>query len=163
MTNKAVFLDRDGTINVDYGYVYREQDLTLITGVADGLRKLQSSGFLLIIITNQSGVGRGYFSKDDVNIFNKKLIDELNNYGVKITDVFICFHSPEDKCTCRKPAPNMILEALKKYNVDPEKSFMIGDKNSDVEAGQASGIKSFLLTDKNNFQSITDEILKTNK
>lgn len=163
MMTKAVFLDRDGTINVDYGYVYREQDLTLITGVADGLRKLQSSGFLLIIITNQSGVGRGYFSKDDVNIFNKKLIDELDNYGVKITDVFTCFHSPEDKCTCRKPAPNMILEALKKYNVDPEKSFMIGDKNSDVEAGQASGIKAFLLTDKNNFQSITDEILKTNK
>jgi D,D-heptose 1,7-bisphosphate phosphatase len=163
MMTKAVFLDRDGTINVDYGYVYRVEDLKLLPGVVEGLLKLQQSGFVLIIITNQSGVGRGYFSEEDVHNFNNQLVNHLSNLGIEIKDIYTCFHAPEDHCSCRKPSPDMILKALKEYDIDPAKSYMIGDKSSDVEAGEASGLTSFLINDNNNFESVTDKILKTNK
>ncbi len=144
--NKAVFLDRDGTVNVDCGYVYRVEDLALIEGAAEALRMFQERGYLLILITNQSGVGRGYFTMDDVAVFNEALSVELARHGVKIDDCFICPHGPQDGCECRKPLPFMVLKAIEKYDISPSESFMFGDKASDVECGESAGVRSFRVT-----------------
>ncbi|MPS72100.1 MAG: HAD family hydrolase [Chryseobacterium sp.] len=158
--NKAVFLDRDGTINVDYGYVYKLEDLQIIDKVPESLLRLAEAGFLLIIITNQSGVGRGFFTEEAVDRFNKGLISQLSEKGVKITDVFVCIHSPNQNCDCRKPSPKLILDAIKKYDIDPKRSFMVGDKESDVLSGKNAGLLSFLLDREQDFSIITDKILK---
>lgn len=144
--HKAVFLDRDGTINVDYGYVYKPEDLTLLPGVVEALRSLQSQGYLLIVITNQSGVGRGYFTLEDANRFNKLMQQALEEQGVTITDFFTCPHSPEEICDCRKPSPLMVNEAIRKYDIDPSQSYMIGDKKSDVACGTNANLTSYLVT-----------------
>jgi len=160
--NKAVFLDRDGTINVDYGYVYKLEDLQIIDKVPESLLRLAEAGFLLIIITNQSGVGRGFFTEEAVDYFNKSLISKLSEKGVKITDVFVCIHNPDQNCDCRKPSPKLILDAIKKYDIDPTRSFMVGDKESDVLSGKKAGLISFLLDREQDFNIITDKILKLN-
>lgn len=144
--HKAVFLDRDGTINVDYGYVYKPEDLTLLPGVVEALQLLQKDRYLLIVITNQSGVGRGYFTVEDVNQFNKLLQQTLKDQGVAITDFFTCAHAPEERCNCRKPSPLMVNEAIRKYDIDPSQSYMLGDKQSDVECGRNANLTSYLVT-----------------
>jgi len=157
--NKAVFLDRDGTLNVDYGYVYKLEDLVFIDGVLESLRQLQKAGFLLIIITNQSGIGRRMFSQEDAISFNLHLIKELNKDGIFINDIFMCPHSPTQNCDCRKPSPKMILEGIEKYKINPEKSFMLGDKNIDVESGTRAGVQSFLVNKKKPLSFWTNYIL----
>jgi len=142
---KAVFLDRDGTINVDFGYVYRPEDLRFIDGVQESLIQLQKAGFMLIIITNQSGVGRGFFTEAQAHAFNELLTEQLKKNGINIADTFMCIHSPEENCNCRKPSPKLVLEAIKKHHIDVKSSYMIGDKNSDVECGENASIKSFLI------------------
>lgn len=145
MQKKAVFLDRDGTINVDFGYVYNPDKLVFIDGVEASLKKLQDAGYLLIIVTNQSGIGRGYFSEKEANKFNEYLVKALQQVGVSITDIFMCPHSPEDKCDCRKPSPKLVNDAIKKYDIDPNQSYMLGDKQSDVDCGHNAGVMSFLI------------------
>ena len=144
--HKAIFLDRDGTINVDYGYVYKPEDLTLLPGVVEALRSFQEQGYLLIVITNQSGVGRGYFTLEDANKFNKLLQQALERQGITITDFFTCPHAPEEICICRKPSPQMVNEAIRKYDIDSSQSYMIGDKKSDVECGTNANLISYLVT-----------------
>lgn len=146
MKNKAIFLDRDGTINVDYGYVYQLKDLVLLPGVIEALQKFQEAGYLLIIVTNQSGVSRGYFTEEDVKAFNNELKNKLALHSIVITDFFLCIHSPFDKCSCRKPSPQLINEAILKYNIDPTQSLMFGDKSSDVLCGENAHVKSYLVT-----------------
>ena len=127
--NKAIFLDRDGTINVDFGYVYKTQELELLPGVAEALRIFQELGYLLIVITNQSGIGRGYFTLEDAEQFNRALAQELEKHGVILNDFYTCPHAPEEHCECRKPSPFMVTEAMKKYEIDPSQSYMFGDRN----------------------------------
>lgn len=143
--NRAVFLDRDGTINYDYGYVHNVKDIRLIRNVYVGLRRLSEEGFLLIVITNQSGVGRGYFSIDDVNNVNEEISLRLQKKGIAIAKFYICPHTPDDCCSCRKPLPHMIIEAAKEFNIDLSQSYMIGDKPSDVKCGMNAGVESFLI------------------
>ena len=145
--NKAIFLDRDGTINVDFGYVYKPQELELLPGVAEALRIFQELGYLLIVITNQSGIGRGYFTPEDAELFNRALAQELEKHGVILNDFYTCPHAPEEHCECRKPSPFMVMEAMKKYDIDPSQSYMFGDKKSDTECGERSGVKSFRVTE----------------
>ena len=144
--NKAIFLDRDGTINVDFGYVYKPQELELLPGVAEALRIFQELGYLLIVITNQSGIGRGYFTLEDAEQFNQALAQELEKHGVILNDFYTCPHVPEEHCECRKPSPFMVTEAMKKYEIAPSQSYMFGDKKSDTECGERSGFKSFRVT-----------------
>lgn len=148
MNNKAVFLDRDGTINVDYGYVYEVTSLKLLPDVVDALKMFQNNGFKLIVVTNQSGIGRGLYSINDAIKFNEALRIELRKYDIHIQDFFICPHAPEDKCKCRKPSPLMVFEAIKKYHIDSGSSYMFGDKISDVQCGQNTGIQSFLVDEE---------------
>lgn len=160
LKSKAIFLDRDGTINEDYGYVYKLSDLKLIDGVTKELTRLQNKGYLLIIVTNQSGIGRNKYTYEDALRFNDGLLTVLKKEKVFITDVFMCPHAPEENCECRKPKPGMLLVAMKKYNIDPEQSYMLGDKMSDVECGQNAGVRSFLITQKNDLHYWVDLILK---
>lgn len=144
--NKAIFLDRDGTINVDFGYVYKTESLEFLPGTIEALRIFQELGYLLIIITNQSGIGRGYFTWEDADLFNQAMAQQLKEHGVILSDFLTCPHAPEEHCECRKPSPFMIIEAIRKYDISPSKSYMFGDKKSDVECGERSNVKSFLVT-----------------
>lgn len=148
--NKVIFLDRDGTINKDYGYVYKKEDLVFLPGVVEGLKLLQDNGYMLIIITNQSGISRKYFSIDDYNIFNSYLINELKKYNIEIKDVYMCPHRDEDNCECRKPKTKLFLDAIKKYNIDLDNSYAIGDKERDLTICDETNIKGILLTDESN-------------
>lgn len=148
MKNKAIFLDRDGTINIDYGYVYKPEDLVLLPGVIEALQLFQKKGYLLIVITNQSGVARRYFTEQNVLEFNQKIKKELALRNINIADFFVCTHGPSEQCLCRKPSPLLINEAILKYNIDPLQSFMFGDKKSDVLCGENAHVKSFLVTNE---------------
>lgn len=134
---RAVFLDRDNTINLDLGYTHKICQLQLLEGVADFLKKLSSKGYFLFVVTNQSGIGRGFYGLDDARIFNEALNRQL---GSLIQEFAICPHRPNENCPCRKPKPKMINDLLEKYGIDPKNSFMIGDKKSDLEAGRRAGL-----------------------
>ena len=146
MKNKAVFLDRDGTINTDSGYVYQIEDIEIIGGVIEALKIFQNEGYLLIVVTNQSGVSRGYYKEEDVDNFNNALKDILAESGVDIKQFYVCPHSLEDKCICRKPLPYLLYRAMEDHNIDPNLSFMFGDKTTDVVFGENACIRSFLIT-----------------
>ncbi len=143
--NKAIFLDRDGTINVDHGYLRDISLLEFLPGAVEALQKLAKEGYLLIIITNQSGIGRGYFSEAEYQTFNNALVASLKAQEVDIAATFMCPHSPSDNCTCRKPYPYMVLQAIEQFEIDPSASFMFGDKPSDVECGKTAGVTSRLI------------------
>lgn len=140
---KALFLDRDGTINTDYGYVYKEEDFEFIDGVFELCRQAQERGYLLIIITNQSGIARGYYTEEDYARLTDHMLREFSKRGIRITDVL---HCPELEGENRKPAPGLFLLAQKKHDIDMAASISVGDKPRDVEAGQRAGCgKNFLF------------------
>ena len=143
---RAIFLDRDGTLNRDFGYVYRIEQLEILPGVVDALTIFRDAGFLLIVVTNQSGVSRGYYTKRDSTVFNKALNGFLEKKGIRISGFYTCFHSPDDKCICRKPSPYLINKAVKEFNIDTQMSFLFGDKESDIECGANVPVRSFLIT-----------------
>ena len=145
MKYPAVFLDRDGTINEEVGYLNDPSRLKLLPGVAEALKILKNAGFKLIVITNQSGPARGYFPKELVFEINELIQKRLSKKGVILDDFFICFHHPDEKCNCRKPKPGLILQALEKYPIDLKKSYLIGDKIIDIETAKSLGIKSILV------------------
>jgi D-glycero-D-manno-heptose 1,7-bisphosphate phosphatase len=149
---RAVFLDRDGTLNVDVGFTHRLDDLKLIDGVVPGLKQLAKLGFQLIVTTNQSGVARGYFSPAQMHAFNAALVAQLRELDVRIEGVYCCpFHPTEGigayRCDSplRKPQPGMILKAAAEHDIDLKASFAIGDRTSDVLAGQSAGCRAILL------------------
>ncbi len=143
--NRAIFIDRDGVINCDFGYVFKWEDFKFIDGSVEGLRLLCSAGFLLFIITNQSGIGRGYYTDDDFSKLNIQMLNCLHMKGVNIRAVYHCPHSPGENCICRKPSPEMILRAKRDHDVDLRHSYMIGDKLSDIEAGQRAEVGTQIL------------------
>ncbi len=143
--NKVIFLDRDGTINYDFGYVYQKEKLKFIEGTIEGLQKLMTYGYKFIIITNQSGIGRGYFTLEQYNDFTNYMLEELRKSGVKILDIFYCPHISKDNCSCRKPKLKLFYDAIKKHNVDIENSYAIGDKIRDLAICEETNIKGILL------------------
>lgn len=143
--NKAIFLDRDGVINIDKNYVHKIEDFEFIDGVKEALKYFQNLGYILIIVTNQSGIGRGYYRQEDFEKLTNWMIDELEKDKIFIKKVYFCPHRPDENCDCRKPNPKMILDAAKEFNVDLKKSWMIGDKESDIEAGLNAGVKKTIL------------------
>ena len=152
MKNKAVFLDRDGVLNEDSGYTYQLSDLRLLDGVIEGLQSILALDYKVIIITNQSGIARGLFSTDELHIFMNGLISVLLENQINVTDYFYCPHHPKGKlqeysikCSCRKPEPSMLFAAEKKHNLDLSKSILIGDKETDILAGQNANLFSNIL------------------
>lgn len=151
---KALFLDRDGTINIDYGYVYQPEKFELIDGIVELCQKAQEKGYIIIVITNQSGIARGYYTEEDYKILEQYMINKFSELGIKITDVF---HCPELSGERRKPECGMFLEAQQKYNINMETSVSIGDKQRDLEAGKKAGVGKNLLFE-NNFKELMEEL-----
>lgn len=147
--NKAVFLDRDGVINIDHGYVHTIEKFEFAPKAVEALQKLADSDFMIIVITNQSGIGRGMYEVEDFYKVMDYMENELVGEGVAIDDVYFCPHAPEDECDCRKPSPKMILDAAKEHDIDLSKSWMIGDKKEDILCGKNAGCKTvFIKTNK---------------
>ncbi len=145
--NRAVFLDRDGVICYDVHYMSSPAQFMLMPGVGEGIKKLNEVGFLIIVVTNQSGLKRGLITEENLNKIHERMVKELSAYGAKIDDIYVCPCLPEEDCECRKPRPGMLLEAAKKHGIDLKSSFMIGDKQIDAEAGKAAGCTTILITD----------------
>ncbi len=148
MKNRAIFLDRDGVINVDKGYVCKIDDFEFTEGVFEALREFQKRGFLLIVVTNQSGIGRGLYSSEDFKTLTAWKLDELKKRDIFIDEIYHCHHDPDSGCECRKPAPGMLLKAKEKFNIDMQNSWMIGDKKSDIDAAYNAGVKNTILISK---------------
>jgi len=149
-----VFLDRDGTINVEKNYLYKIEDFEFIDGVLKALRELSDAGFLLIIITNQSGIARGYYTEKDYGILNSWLFETFAKNGIKISASYFCPHLPDASveryrtiCNCRKPNTGLFEQAVKDFNIDLKKSFAIGDKIRDLAICEKSECKGFLIGD----------------
>ena len=153
--NKAVFLDRDGVLNQEMGdYVCRVEDFHILDNF-DALKTLQDKGYLLIVATNQGGLAKGWYTEDELGKMHSVLKDIYKKGGVEFTDIYYCPHHPDftGNCDCRKPKPGLLLRAIEKYNIDPATSYFIGDRERDVEAGTAAGVKGILI---NSDQPISD-------
>jgi len=155
---KAVFLDRDGTINEYVGFLRRAEELRLIDGAAEAIRKINDSGYLAIVVTNQPVIARGETSFEQLDEIHRKLETLLGHEGAYVDDLFFCPHHPDAgypgerpeykiPCECRKPQPGMLLAAAKKYNIDLSKSWMVGDSGRDVQAGQNASCRTALIGD----------------
>lgn len=144
---KAIFSDRDGTINFDPGYISTPVGFTLLEGAATGLKQMQDMGFLLFVLSNQSGVGRGFFTEDDLEKVNGRMQEILREQeGVEIDGVYCCLHAPEHECDCRKPRTGLISLVLDDFpGVNVEESFFIGDKEIDIKTGHNIGCKTILI------------------
>lgn len=148
----AVFLDRDGTINVDHGYVFRAGQFEFIPGAPEAIGRLKDAGYLVIVVTNQAGIARGLYGEAEVHELHRHLNRELERYGGVIDAYYYCPHHPEKgiepyrrECACRKPSPGMLLQAAADFSLDVGGSFLVGDKLSDIEAGLAAGCVSILV------------------
>ena len=149
---RAVFLDRDGTINVEKNYLHKIEDFEFIPGAPEAIKRLKDAGFLVIVVSNQAGIGRGYFDEQDVEELHRHIQSELVNYDASIDAFYFCPHHPQEGigdfrvvCDCRKGQPGMLQQAAREHDIDLQKSFMIGDKLADIEAGQRAGCKSILV------------------
>jgi len=143
--NRAIFIDRDGTLIEERGFISDPRQVELIPGAAEALRLMSSMGFLRIVISNQSGVGRGYFDRDSVEAINRRLKELLAERGTGLDDVLYCPHAPDDDCMCRKPRPGLLLEASLRHSIDLKRSYMIGDRDSDIGAIASVGGKGVLV------------------
>lgn len=139
---KAIFLDRDGVINVEKNYLYKIEDFEFIDGVFTSLKYAQDLGYKLFIITNQSGVGRGYYTLDDFEKLTSWMIEKFRQNRIEILQVELCPHAPTENCDCRKPKTGMIDNILQNYKIDLENSWLIGDKFSDIKCAQNANIKN---------------------
>ena len=146
--NKALFLDRDGVVNVEVDYLYKVEDFVFVEGILELCRYYASLDFLIIIVTNQSGIARGYYSEEDFQTLSAWMIDEFKKHSITISKVYHCPHHPDisGACECRKPKPQMLLEAKKEFDIDMKKSLMVGDKERDILAALNAGVEeTFLL------------------
>lgn len=148
----AAFLDRDGVINIDHGYVVRPEDLAFVSGAPAAIRRLNEAGYCVVVVTNQSGVARGYFTEDDVARFHDHMRAELAKHGARIDAIYTAPHHPDATVAAyradhpdRKPRPGMLLKAFAELPIEKEGSFLVGDKPSDIEAAKAAGIPGHLF------------------
>lgn len=156
---KAVFLDRDGVINRERGdYTWRWEDFEILPGLIEGLKFLQDKDYLLIVITNQAGIAKGLYTKDDVELLHKRLKQQLNGGGIELTEIYYCPHHNEfGKCLCRKPNSLLLEKAIARFDIDTKNSVFIGDKPRDIKAGESAGVKGILVKANSNFQEILKE------
>ena len=141
----AIFLDRDGTINREIGYLSEPEKFELLPNALAGLKKMQEFGYRLVIVTNQGGIGLGYFTKEDFYRVNKKMLTEVSQVGITIDKIYFCPHSKSENCPCRKPEIGLILRAKQELNLDLSHSFFIGDSEIDIQAGTRAGMKMILI------------------
>ena len=169
MAIKTIFLDRDGVINKEVNYLHKIDDFEFIDGIFDACLHFQSLSYKIIIITNQSGISRGYYTESDYQKVTQWMLAQFEKKNIDILDIFYCPHGPNSTCDCRKPNPGMFIEAKAKHNTDMTKSWMIGDKEVDVIAANSAGIDNTILVrnghrideSNSNAKIIIDSILLT--
>ena len=137
----GAFFDRDGVLNVDHGYVYRPDQWDWALGAKEAILACNRLGYVVIVVTNQSGIGRGFYTEEAMRHLHAFVQGELAPLGAHIDAFYFCPHLPEAQCRCRKPSPGMILDAIRDFQLDPSASFLLGDKDSDLAAAQAAGIR----------------------
>jgi len=145
MNKRFVLLDRDGTIIVDKHYLHDPEGVELLPRAVTGLKRMQELGFGLAVLTNQSGVERGYYTDSDVHACNRRLLGMLSKEGIEVAAVYYCPHAPEAECHCRKPATGLMDQAAEHLGFDPAEAYMIGDKKVDMGVGRASGAITILV------------------
>lgn len=162
--HKSLFLDRDGVINVEKAYLHQIEDFEFIEGIFELCEAAQASGYCLIIVTNQSGIARGYYTEKQFHDLMSWVVNEFAKRDITITDVFYCPHHAVHgtgiyriECTCRKPKPQMLIEAAKKHNLHLSESILVGDKSSDIKAGQAAHLKTTALVGTGHSVSASDK------
>ena len=155
-TRNVLFLDRDGVINVDVGYLSDPAHLEFIPGAIEAMKEAQTRGYDIIVVTNQSGVARGYYTEEDVQALHAEMSRRLEAEGVHILAYYYCPHHPEGTveaykkaCDCRKPNPGMLTKAIEEWHVDVDGSFLVGDKPSDVEAAESIGMRAYPFEEEN--------------
>jgi len=147
MANRAVFIDRDGTIARDVHYCSRPEDFELLPKAAEGVGLLNQRGFKVVVITNQSGIARGYFNEEMLAKIHLKMKEELARWGAFVDAIYYCPHHPDDGCQCRKPKPKLMLQAVSDLDIDLSESYVIGDLDMDIEMGRRVGCKTLLVGD----------------
>ena len=147
----ALFLDRDGVVNIDHGYVYSQENFHFVDGIFDLVANAHKLGYLVVIVTNQAGIGRGLYTPEDFHALMSWVTSRFQDGGGDIDAIYFCPHHPEhglgkyrQVCCCRKPAPGMFLQAQKDHGIDMERSILIGDKPSDIIAGRAAGVRTLI-------------------
>ncbi|MCF6310152.1 MAG: D-glycero-beta-D-manno-heptose 1,7-bisphosphate 7-phosphatase [Sulfurimonas sp.] len=147
--NKALFLDRDGVVNIEKDYLYKIDDFEFIDGIFSLCTHYQNLEYIIVIVTNQSGIAREYYTEHDLTVLTSWMTKEFEKYAIEIKKVYYCPHHPDisGECSCRKPNPGMFLEAAKEFNIDLKKSIIIGDKERDIEAGLNAGLLETYLFD----------------
>lgn len=162
---KALFLDRDGVVNVEKNYLHKPEDVEFVEGIVEVCRAYQEKGYLVIIVTNQSGIARGYYSEEDFHHLSRWMIERMGELGVTITKIYHCPHHEEisGACDCRKPEPGMLLSAQKDYGIDMASSVMIGDSERDITAARRAGVGTSILLSANAASSEADRIIHSLK
>ncbi|MEJ6475711.1 D-glycero-beta-D-manno-heptose 1,7-bisphosphate 7-phosphatase [Pseudoalteromonas piscicida] len=152
--HKAIFLDRDGVVNKDHAYVHKVADFEFIDGVFDACKRFVQAGYKIVVVTNQSGIGRGYYNEAQFHQLSDWMCAQFMAQGIEVTGVYFCPHHPEKAeapynidCDCRKPEPGMLLQAIAEHNLDPAQSIMVGDKISDIQAARAAGLATAVLVE----------------
>ena len=145
MALKTIFLDRDGVINKEVNYLHKIENFEFIEGIFDAYLYFQNLEYKIIIISNQSGISRGYFNENDYKNLTEWMLNQFDKRSISILDIFYCPHKPESKCNCRKPKPGMFIDAKTKYGISMRDSWMIGDSESDIQAANNAGISNTIL------------------
>lgn len=140
-----MFLDRDGTINFDPGYLGDPAKFRFLPGAIKALRRLREAGYLIFVVSNQSGIARGFFRDEDLERVHDRMGAALEARGITLDGIYYCPHHPDDRCSCRKPSPKMVMEAARSYHVDLGGSFFIGDRATDIETGKNAGCRTILV------------------
>jgi D-glycero-D-manno-heptose 1,7-bisphosphate phosphatase len=150
MSNKTIFLDRDGVVNKDINYLYKIDDFVFIDGIFEVCKHFQKLSYKIIIVTNQSGIYRNFYSEIEYKKITQWMVSQFQKNKISILDVFHCPHGPKSNCSCRKPSPGMLINAQNKYNLDMKSSWLIGDKESDIIAAELAGISNTILFNESN-------------
>ncbi len=159
--NKAIFLDRDGVINhpKKHYYVYRVEDFKINTGVIEALQHFQEKDYLLIVISNQGGIAKGKYTIADVDAVHSHMETVLGQHGIHLSAIYYCpHHTKVEQCLCRKPEPLMLEKAMAQFDIDPERSWFIGDKKTDVEAGLRAGVQTIKIRKNQDLRRVLDKI-----
>ena len=157
--NKAIFLDRDGVINVERGYTHLLEDFVILPDLIEVLQLFQKKGYLLIVISNQSGIAKDLYKQKDVEVLHKYLVEELKKHKIIFSEIYYCVHHPDvSRCICRKPDSLFVEKGLARFNIDPKRSYFIGDKDRDVEAAAKTGVKGILIESNISLKTILNQI-----
>ncbi|QOP40800.1 D-glycero-beta-D-manno-heptose 1,7-bisphosphate 7-phosphatase [Sulfurimonas marina] len=148
--HKALFLDRDGVINVEKNYLHKIEDVEFVEGIFDLCKYFQEKKYKIIVVTNQSGIARQYYNENDLEKLSLWMVEQFKEQGIEIVQIYYCPHHPDisGECDCRKPNPGMLLQAAEEHDIDLKNSIMIGDKERDIEAGFNAGLQTAYLFDE---------------